>query len=232
MTRLAKRRDTHLTREEIAAAALAEFDHGAEPSIRSLAAALRVTPSAIYHHFDSRAAIVEGAVELVWSEVVTEGSELVPDPLEEDPAEVLVGAAIATRRAWTRHNRLAPYMAATPASSDFLTRALAVFANTFERLGLEGEQAGAAFHTYASYMIGSVLFGTVRLAANHTLAAEGQAPRGPFRTEPRSGAAGLASESTRRSLDHVVEVSAVDPSRDEELFARGLRKLIASFTAS
>jgi AcrR family transcriptional regulator len=199
MTRLAKRRDTHLTREEIAAAALAEFDRGAEPSIRSLAAALRVTPSAIYHHFDSRAAIVEGAVELVWSEVGTEGSELVPDPLEEDPAEVLVGAAIATRRAWTRHNRLAPYMAATPASSDFLTGALAVFANAFERLGLEREQAGAAFYTYASYMIGSVL---------------------------------LASESTRRSLDQVMEVSAVDPERDEELFERGLRKLIASFTAS
>jgi AcrR family transcriptional regulator len=199
MTRLAKRRDTHLTREEIAAAALAEFDRGAEPSIRSLAAALRVTPSAIYHHFDSRAAIVEGAVELVWSEVVAEGSELVPDPLEEDPVEVLVGGAKATRSVWTRHHRLAPYMTATPASSDSLTRALAVFANAFERLGLEGEQAGAAFYTYASYMIGSVL---------------------------------LASESTRRSLDQVMAVSAVDPARDEELFARGLRKLIASFTAS
>ena len=230
MTRVAQGRDTHLTRDEIAAAALAEFDRGREPTIRVLAKALRVSPAAIYHHFDSRAAIVDGAVELVWSEVVAEGSELVPDPLDAEPVEVLMGAALATRRAWMRHYHLAPYMAATPGTSDFFSGALAVFANAFERLGLEGADAPATFHAYASHMIGAVLFAAARRAAKHARRGGPGAPEA-LSHRARPEAAGLASKATRRSLDEVMEISAVDPMRDEQLFARGLRRLIASFTA-
>src|SRR5688500_17069987 len=115
MTRLAENRDTHLTPGEVAAEALRQFDAGgAEPSIRSLAAALQVAPSAIYHHFDSRAAFVQGAVELVWQQSATEFLELVPEPYEEEPDVVLIAAGLAARRAWLAHYRLAPYMAATP----------------------------------------------------------------------------------------------------------------------
>ena len=61
MTRLAEGRSTHLERSEIAAETLRLFDQGSDPSIRQLAKELMVTPSAIYHHFESRNEIVKAA---------------------------------------------------------------------------------------------------------------------------------------------------------------------------
>lgn len=57
----------------------------APPTIRSIAAALEVAPSAIYHHFPSHSAIVEACVEAVWNESVGELLGLVANPLEADP---------------------------------------------------------------------------------------------------------------------------------------------------
>jgi TetR/AcrR family transcriptional regulator, tetracycline repressor protein len=208
MTRLAANRDTHLTPAEIATEALGQFDAGAaEPSIRSLAAALRVAPSAIYHHYGSRAAIVQAAVELVWAESATEFLRLVPQPYETEAEEALVAAGIATRRAWLAHYRLAPYMAATPQASEPITNALTLLASLFERLGLEGEHAATAFHTYSSFMIGAVLFAAARRGANEELG-------------ERSENGGYGR------FDEVMLVSVADPARDEELFAEGLRRLI------
>jgi AcrR family transcriptional regulator len=234
MTRLAKGRTTHLTREEIAAEAVRQFDAGADPSIRSLAHALSVAPSAIYHHVPSRGAIVEAAVELVWGEVEATGFELLPDPLEADPVEMLVVAALAARRVWIRHYRLVSAMPATPASSEFLNRALAMIASAFERLGLPGEGAGPAFHTYATFTLGSVLFATARLSADERLAAErAEEPDAVrFPEPPGDGLADAASEATRGSIDAIVDLSTADPERDEELFVDGLRRLIAGFTES
>ena len=77
MTRLAHDRDTHLTPPEIAAEALRQCEENrSEPSIRSLASALRVAPTAIYHHFPSRALIVRAALELVWAEAMDEAFTL------------------------------------------------------------------------------------------------------------------------------------------------------------
>lgn len=230
MTRLAANRDTHLTPAEIAAEALRQFDAGgAEPSIRSLATALRVAPSAIYHHFGSRAAIVHGAVELVWTESATRLLVLVPKPYEGEPDEVLVAAGLATRRAWLAHFRLAPYMAATPEATQSITNSLGLLANLFERLGLEGERAAAAFHTYSSFMIGAVLFAAARRAANEELIERnGDGEREGFYTALDPAIARRSSESTRASFEAVMEVSNVDPARDEELFADGLRRLVES----
>lgn len=229
MTRLADQRDTHLTPEEIATETLAQFNSpGGEPSIRSLAAALKVKPAAIYHHFPSRAAVVEAAVELVWQEVNEEGYAMIPDPLTAEPEDVLFAAAIAARRGWLRHYRLASYMAATPESTEVLSNALALLANVFERLGHPGEDAFGRFHSYASFTLGSVLFAAARLRANEGLEdAEGKAAR--FHSEPDPEEAARSSEETRSSLDAVVDISVVDPDRDEQLFAEGLRRLIASF---
>ena len=70
MARIAKGRDRVLTRAEIATETLRQFDESPEaPSIRALAAALGVAPSAIYHHYESQAGIVQAATELVWEEV-------------------------------------------------------------------------------------------------------------------------------------------------------------------
>jgi AcrR family transcriptional regulator len=125
VSRLAERRKTHLTPEEIASEALRQFDAGPdEPSIRSLATALRVAPTAIYHHYESVAAIYQAAVELVWNEAVAESLKIVPAPFKADPREVLVAGGLGTRRAWLEHFRLAPHMAATPEASEFTANVL------------------------------------------------------------------------------------------------------------
>ena len=234
MTRLAANRDTHLTPGEIGSEALRQFDAGSdEPSIRSLASALQVAPSAIYHHFGSRAEIVRFAVALVWDQATAELLRLTPNPFDADPSEVLVAAGIGTRRAWRAHYRLAPYMAATPESDEFIINALGLLANVLERLGLKGDRAAEALHTYSSFMIGAVQFAAARCAANEQLQAEAGngRPKGGYLTESGTAATKRSTERTRLSIDEVMNLSVSDPARDEELFAEGLRRLVESLKA-
>ena len=231
MARLPLQRDTNLTQAEVAREARRQFDEqAAEPSIRGIASALRVAPSAIYHHFPSRAAVFQGAVELVWVEATAELLELVPRPMATEPEEVLVASGIATRRAWLRHYRLAPYMAATPEAHRVIADAVGLMANLFERLGLQEERAAAAFHTYASFMLGAVLFAAARLRANEDLESErgGGNESARFHAEPTEDVAQGSSETTRLSIDHVMEISITDPALDEELFVKGIRRLVKS----
>lgn len=270
---MASGRDTHLTPDEIATQALRDYDAGRTPSIRGLAAELGVAPTAIYHHYPSRAAIVDAAVGLVWQEALMEGLDLIPDPGAADPLDFLVAAGIATRRAFARHYRIASQLAATQHSNDMLADNLALVAGAFEMLGLEGDKAGAAFHAYGSYTIGSILFlAALRAARDDAEAgqegAQGEAAAGDAVASDSgaSGAAtsdGIASDAaasdaaaaeagareggtpeapapdaapaeeseydrTRRAIDEILDVLFVDPDRDEELFALGLRRLITS----
>src|SRR5437899_8056215 len=141
MARIAKGCDRVLPREEIVTEPLRQFDENTEaPSIRALASALGVAPSAIYHHYESQAAIVQAAKELVWPEATLDFLAVVPDPYNNaDPAEVLLTAGIATRRAFGRHYRIAPFLAATPETTEFMSALLGMLAGVFERLGLRGE---------------------------------------------------------------------------------------------
>jgi TetR/AcrR family tetracycline transcriptional repressor len=232
MTRLARGRATHLQREEIAVEALRQFDGGADPSLRQLAAALGVTPSAIYHHFHSRAAIIHAAVDLVWLEVVGELLAVVPEPLEADPVEVLVEMGVATRRAFGRHHRLATYMAAIPEYTKLRANTLALLANLFERMGMTPQQAADAFHAYASYTLGTTLFAAARELANEDLAAEGAAAEDLPRSTPDASLASRSRPETRAALDSVVDISVVDPDRDARLFAQNLRQLIQCWVTS
>ena len=167
MARIAKGRDRVLTREEIAIETLCQFDTGTDPpSIRALAAALRVAPSAIYHHYESQAAIVQAATELVWEEVARDFLAAIPGPLEADPVEVLVTAGVVTRRTFGRHYRIAPFLAASPEPDDFMTEVLRLLEVVFERLGVKNEQAAASFYAYSSFIIGTVLFSATRRIAN------------------------------------------------------------------
>ncbi len=230
MTRLPNARDTHLEPEEVVNEALRQFDAGGgEPSIRGLATALHVTPSAIYHHFPSRAAIVDGAVERVWLEAMTELLALLPEPLEADPVEVLVASGVATRRAWLRHAELSPYLAASPEGGEFNRNALRLMAHLFTRMGLRGDHAGAAFHAYATFMIGSVIFAAGRRAADSRLAREGRRePAAVDRDRPGEPRAG---DPTGDSLAEMMDVSVVDPDRDERLYEDALHRLVASLAA-
>lgn len=227
MARIAKGRDRVLTREEIATETLRQFDENTEaPSIRALASALGVAPSAIYHHYESQAAIIQAATELVWEEATRDFLAAVPDPSSEDPAEVLVTAGVATRRAFGRHYRIAPFLAASPETTEFMTELLGMLAGVFERLGLRGEDASVSFHTYASFTIGAVLFATSRRVANEKLGIAGK------RAQKPSGGPRRSSPDARPALDDAIDIPATDPARDEALFAAGLRRLIQSFTSA
>lgn len=221
MSRLAANRDSYLNPVEIAAEVLRQFDEQpGEPSIRSISAALGVAPTAIYHHYPSRAAIFQDAVELVWNSAAAAVVAEFPAPFESDPIDVLVATGVATRRAWLAHHRLARYMAATPGANEFTERALGLMAVLFDRLGLDAEVAAERFHTYASFMIGAVLFAADRKTANEELK---DIPS--YSDANGSEAAG----TTRSAIDTVMDLSVTDPARDEELFALGLRRLIEGF---
>ena len=173
MARIAKGRDRVLTREEIAAETLRQFDTGAEaPSIRALAAALGVAPSAIYHHYESQAAIVQAATDLVWGEVAHDFLAAIPDPSAADPVELLVTAGVVTRRTFGRHYRIAPFLAAGPEPNDFMTDVLGLLEGVFERLGPTNEQAAVSFYSYSSFVIGTVLFSAQRRIANEQVIGE------------------------------------------------------------
>lgn len=223
MTRLARDRGTHLSRAEIAVETLRQFDEGAaEPSIRSLASALSVQPSAIYHHFGSRAEIVAAAADLVWAEIPSATIDALGDPFAADPVEVLVTSGLATRRAFLRHHRIAPSLAAIPEPDAQRAMTLVVVANVFERLGLRGDDAAAAFHAYASFVVGTALFAAGRRGAEER---ETDAATQAFVTEQLEG------DATRAALDAVMTVSRTDPARDEDLYVQGLRRLIAGLVA-
>ncbi|MCZ4499095.1 MAG: regulatory protein TetR [Marmoricola sp.] len=228
MARLATNRDTHLTRDEIAATALRQFDErDTEPTIRSIAADVHVAPTAIYHHFASQAAVYQAVVELVWDEATLGLLELVPDPFNAAPADVLVATGVATRRAWLIHHRASRYMAATPEANEFVNNTVGIMANLFERLGLEGEDAAIAFHAYSSFMIGAVLFTANRKTANAEL---GDAWIPEFQTPDQPEPGHWSSDQTRAAFDTVMGLSVADPDRDEALFAQSLRRMINSFT--
>lgn len=231
MPRLAEGRARYLTRDEIARETLRQFDEqGREPSIRHLATALKVSPPAIYHHFPGRSEIVSAAVDLVFAEAEVEMFELLPSALDEDvdPVDMLIFSGVATRRAFLRHFRIAPFVAATPTQTDRLATTLNFMALIFERLGLHGEAAAEAFHTYSSFVIGAVIFAATRMLANEQLG-QPEAPAsgadGPALTANyRSGHA-----ATREALRAMTDISVRDPKHDEELFADGIRRLIMSF---
>lgn len=229
MTRLAAGRTTHLEPEEIAGETLRLFDAGTDPSIRQLATALNVTPSAIYHHFTSRAEIIQAAVEMVWNEVLAETTVAVGNPFEADPTETLITVGLFARRAFLRHYKITPYMAAIPRSDELSAGGLALFANVFERLGVSGAPAGDAFHYYASYCFGNALYAASRLNANEALGPEhaGHEALEEFRRE--AGVADTSSQETRAALDAIVDLSEMDPERDEELFLLGLRQILEGF---
>lgn len=228
MPRLAADRTTHLTPKEIVAEALRQFDEGPdEPSIRSLAAALRVAPAAIYHHFPSQAVIWQRAVEKVWREASREVVALEPHPFSADPVDVLVAVGLATRRTWMRHHRLSRYLAANPEGDPTFSTTLGLMASLFEGMGMSREEAGKAFHSYATFMVGAVLFAAANKTANEQLASA-QLRSGRFHIEPSERVASHSSEETRAEIEEMMELAIQDPQRDEDLYVEGLRKLIES----
>jgi AcrR family transcriptional regulator len=231
VTRLAKGRTTHLSKEEIVTAALGLFDAGPDRmSYRNLAAELGVTTAAVYHHFPSRFDLVMAVVDLVWREAVTELEEelggLVDD--QGDPEEFLVGGAVAVRRAFGRHWRVAPYVVANAPPAPPLAGALEMMAVALERLGLHGDDAEVAFYAVTNYTLGAVAVTAARRRVEEELT-QAQARAGSSSVEvPDGDDARASSPTTSRAIDSVF-ATVQDPGAGqahEELFVAGLRSLM------
>lgn len=229
MARLGHGRTTPLSSGEIAAEALRQFDSGdAEPSIRSLAAALGVTPRAIYHYFDSRADLVDAALTLVWEEAVADvvAAFAEVDDALGDPVGFFVLAGVATRRAFGRHHRLARYLGLTTEPNERLAGAIAVLGALFEGMGLEGDDAGQALHSYLTFVLGSIV-----LAANRaTIRDRPDAPAADsFTTRGlRPADAPEVGDETVDSIDAVLRSDA-DEAALEARFEEGLRRLVGAY---
>ena len=232
MTRMAAGRTTHLTVDEIVGCALDLFDEStSEFSMRTLAARLKVSPAALYHHFEKQSDLISAVVSKVWEEAVAQYMAEVDDPFGNgtDPTGLLVAGAVATRRAFGRHPRVAPHIAVPVSSGDSrLAGALTVFGAVFERMGLAGDEAGEALYAYATYVLGSVL-----LSAHRQL--NDQDPDGPAGTlrnystaADRPPDAPVISEATSTAIDRTVGIAG---SEDEEaIFVGGLRSLLRGLT--
>jgi AcrR family transcriptional regulator len=224
---MAKGRTTHLTPGEIATACLALFDVGpGEPTLRGLASELGASPKAIYHHYENREEIVQAAIDLVWEEAMRDLFTQIADPLREqvDPMELLVLGAVATRRAFGRHHRIAPHLGAAPPASTRFAGGLAILGAAFEQLGIRGERASMALYAYATYTLGSIL-----LEANRRIADEaaGVAVATQFATSDLVPAdAPPIDQTTAVALDHAIATTRTDRDVDEQLFVDGLRTLL------
>jgi AcrR family transcriptional regulator len=223
MSRLAKGRVTHLSRDEIARATLQHFDSSKEPfSMRRLGQILGVAPGAVYKHFPSEARVIAAALGLVFDEVVEEVLSR-GDPLSLDPVEAMVLAGVSMRRAFARHFRIAPYLVDFPESTPRLSGMLATVGAVFEGMGLGGERAGFAAYIYGNYVYGSIVFASVRRMARER---EGGAEFSSV--EHRPSDAPRVTEATIRSIDEVVAGAAVDTELDDRRFEEGLRLLLDS----
>ena len=230
MARMAVGRTTHLTKEEVARETLALYDEG-DFSMRSLGARLRVSPAAIYNHFENQSAVIVEAVALVWEEAATALMTEIADPIGQpgDPVEFLVLAATCARRAFIRHYRIATNLALpTPEADGRLSGTLAILGSLFESAGLEGQDAGDAFYAYLTYTLGSILYRTHRLADSERLGIDPEV-RAFSSAAARPDDAPVVSPATLEGIDRTIGDAGSDEQAEERQFALGLRRLLEGF---
>jgi AcrR family transcriptional regulator len=233
MSRLPDRRATHLTADEIVREMLRQYDDGrAEPSIRTLADRLQVTPKAIYHYYGSREELVRAAINLVWEEAVVEILREYGDPANDqgEPLAFLLTIGVTARRVWTRHPRLAQHLTAAPRAERRLSGAMAIIGTAFEQLGLTADEAALAFYCYLTYIIGSVLIDARRQVEAAAAEDRGDATteRYSSETERPEDAPDVASD-TAGAIDRVLGIGPADRDFDHALFEAGLRHMLESF---
>jgi len=236
MTRLAKGRTTHLSAEEIATEMLRQFDEsGGAPTIRGLAAALSCTPKAIYHYYATRAELEQAAVDLVWDKAIAAVVEelSVRPELADDPVEVLIFAAVATRRAFASHWRISFHLGAPPEANDRMSGGLAILGSLFEQMGLEEEEIiSLAWYSYIMFTLGSILLAASR-RATESETGKGASFSTAGKLVDEAGQllpdAPTVRDETVRAIDRTIETTRADPAVDEALFTASLRTLLRSF---
>jgi AcrR family transcriptional regulator len=145
-----------LTRERVIEAATAMADDiGVDAlTIRKLATELDVTPMAIYHHVPNKESIIDGMVDLVFSEI-----ELPPTDLEWKTA--ICTRSVSARQVLARHRWAAPLMESRR------TAGLATLRHheaTLDCLRNGGHSIEMSAHAYA--LIDAFIYGFALLEAN------------------------------------------------------------------
>lgn len=232
MTRLAPGRSSHLSADEIAVEALRQFDEaGREPSIRSLAHSLGVTPRAIYHYYATRNDIIEATMALVWSEAFDDMLRELGDPLRErgDPIELFVVGARCTWRAFLRHPALTSHFGMSVRPSSVFSGVVTTMGAALEDLGLAGPQAGLAVSTYVTFVFGSIMLEASRRrnaaeAPDDAIGSPGFTIRSML-----PGDAPVVDGASLDALDRAMAADRADEVRREEQFLAAVRHIVQSY---
>jgi AcrR family transcriptional regulator len=201
-----------LSRDYILRTALALIDRdGVEAlSMRKLGAEMGVDPMAIYHYLPNKAALLDGVVELLYSEI---------KPLQLQAGESWTEAAAAAMRAFRATLRAHPravtvvgtHPAVTPGMLDLLDSSLGLLTGA----GLGAAEALDLMNCLALYTIGQVL-------------AEVGEPVGGEGTPPETVYSGLTPET----YPHLFAAFAAGYGyHPDEQFEAGLTALLAGWPA-
>ena len=197
---------------------MVDRDGGENLSMRRLAQELRVTTMAVYHHFESKAEVMQAAADQVWIEVVT---SLEP---HDDPVEAILDGFLTARRVFRSHRDITPYAVASPRTPDAVHVMAAGIAAQFERAGFTGERAATAYHALATYTLGSGVLEAQRAIVDRSIRAPVSDLASAVGAPPPS-AGGVGDTYT-------AVLGAMEDDPDLARFERGLRAIMAGLLAT
>jgi TetR/AcrR family transcriptional regulator, tetracycline repressor protein len=143
---------TPLTREQVLRAALAYVDElGLDAlSMHKLGARLGVRAMSLYNHVDGKGGLLDGLVELLWSDMASVGGA-------SDWRQRLRDLAVAVRTTLARHPAAAPLVMTRPVLPVSALRIFKAHLDALERAGFSRRRAVEAVRAVLSYAFGSAI---------------------------------------------------------------------------
>ncbi|MGH9030728.1 MAG: TetR/AcrR family transcriptional regulator C-terminal domain-containing protein [Acidimicrobiia bacterium] len=206
---------TPLTRRRVLDATLAFVDeHGLDAlTMRKLGAALGVEGTALYNHVDGKDAVLDGLVELLWSETLAAA-----DTTSGGWKDVLRSAAAALRDVVRRHPQAAPLICARGVMPVEALELYAACLTPMERAGFERGAAVQAVQAVFGHAFG---YAAMEVAAGNLASAD----HGPESDAQRIRR--VARMLPRDVPDELFEVGLAVCGCDSDAFAAGVDLIIA-----
>jgi AcrR family transcriptional regulator len=153
MAELSTNKRAPLTRERVLGAAISIADTGgiAALTIRSLADELGVKPMSLYHHVANKEAIIDGIIDVVFSEID------LPPAADDDWRAALRKRAYSARAVLRRHPWATPFMESRSYPGPATLRHHDVVIGTLRRGGFPVALAAHAYSLMDSYIYGFAL---------------------------------------------------------------------------
>jgi AcrR family transcriptional regulator len=141
-----------LSRERLLRAAIAVADRGGigALTIRSLANELGVKPMSLYHHVANKEAILDGIIDIVFSEIDL-------PPADGDWRQAMRHRALSARSVLRHHPWATPLMESRPDPGPATLRHHDAMLGTLRRAGFSIELAAHAYSLLDSYLYGFAL---------------------------------------------------------------------------